>query len=733
MKAQAMIMPKNFFFDKDGNPLAFGKVYTYQAGTTTDKVTYTTENGDIANPNPVILNGEGYASIYLEGSYNIVVDDQNDNNIWTEDPVSSNIAEEWINCQTPTYISSTSFKISGNVTSKYAVGIAVRIDNDVADFSYSFIKSSSFAAGETTIVIEDSVILVGIIGVCVSIFTGDSVNLKPALINDLSQSYTFKTVALMKASLIVFPVGKKIHWQGYSAQSDGGSNWGIVKSGVHTDDGGSIFTLADGQYVEASLKGKRLSIKKFGAAGDDTADDTISIQTAVDYCSSTERNEGFPTADPVVNSPRIPAGIFKITSSIVVTSYLTISGIGRITSTIKNYMTDGSPAFLVTQPVDTESQNYNIFEDFTIHGNGKFGGPSISGGIEIRYTNRYKFSSMHITQTTSEAIKVFRSDIGMITDCYVWDCGDATHAAVLLDGTAFNFGANACTITGGEIVSSDSVGLHIAQGARTTVRDCAFQAHENDVAILVTSGQSTTIDSNYFELNKGNVKILSGISVKVTNNLHGSPVVGHSADIVINKSTNGIISGNEHLVGSNAVGETTEAGSLLFDGSHIHDNFGTNPYPVSAGILALITTSSSSGASMERWDSSTFGLSMYGKRWFQQDIRVTGEIYKDSETVARERNLPGLTTIGNSNVTLITGTAKETQVWGSPITGDRSATLDATFSKEGDRYRIVRAVAATGAFNLNVGVGPLKALAAGEWCDVYYDGSAWVLTGFGTL
>lgn len=100
-------------------------------------------------------------------------------------------------------------------------------------------------------------------------------------INDLSQAYNFKTVALMKASLIIFPIGKKIFWQGYYAESDGGSNWGIVKSGAHTDDGGSTFTLADGQYVSANLKGRKISVKKFGAKGDDTQTDDPFINSAL--------------------------------------------------------------------------------------------------------------------------------------------------------------------------------------------------------------------------------------------------------------------------------------------------------------------------------------------------------------------------------------------------------------------------------------------------------------------
>lgn len=56
-----------FFADVDGSPLASGKVYTYEAGTTTPLATYNDEDGDIshANTNPVILDAFGKAVIYL--------------------------------------------------------------------------------------------------------------------------------------------------------------------------------------------------------------------------------------------------------------------------------------------------------------------------------------------------------------------------------------------------------------------------------------------------------------------------------------------------------------------------------------------------------------------------------------------------------------------------------------------------------------------------------------------
>jgi hypothetical protein len=46
-------------FDTNGLPLNGGLVYTYQAGSSTLLTTYTSANGTIANPNPIVLNPDG--------------------------------------------------------------------------------------------------------------------------------------------------------------------------------------------------------------------------------------------------------------------------------------------------------------------------------------------------------------------------------------------------------------------------------------------------------------------------------------------------------------------------------------------------------------------------------------------------------------------------------------------------------------------------------------------------
>ena len=59
------------FFDNNGIPLNAGLVYTYQAGSSTLLTTYTTVNGNIANPNPIVLNASGQMpnEVWLQTGY----------------------------------------------------------------------------------------------------------------------------------------------------------------------------------------------------------------------------------------------------------------------------------------------------------------------------------------------------------------------------------------------------------------------------------------------------------------------------------------------------------------------------------------------------------------------------------------------------------------------------------------------------------------------------------------
>lgn len=61
----AMLPPVVRFSDSNGSPLAFGMLYTYQAGTTTPLATYSDSTSSTLNPNPVVLDSTGSASVFL--------------------------------------------------------------------------------------------------------------------------------------------------------------------------------------------------------------------------------------------------------------------------------------------------------------------------------------------------------------------------------------------------------------------------------------------------------------------------------------------------------------------------------------------------------------------------------------------------------------------------------------------------------------------------------------------
>jgi hypothetical protein len=81
------------FFDNSGQVLTGGKLYTYAAGTTTPAVTYTSNSGLTAQPNPIVLNAAGRVpdsgEIWLTDSilYKFALKDSTDVQIATWDNI----------------------------------------------------------------------------------------------------------------------------------------------------------------------------------------------------------------------------------------------------------------------------------------------------------------------------------------------------------------------------------------------------------------------------------------------------------------------------------------------------------------------------------------------------------------------------------------------------------------------------------------------------------------------
>lgn len=71
--------------DSAGASLSAGKVYTYTSGTTTLKETWSDSAQTTVSANPIILDANGRALVFAEGSYKFVIKDSSNNTLYTWD------------------------------------------------------------------------------------------------------------------------------------------------------------------------------------------------------------------------------------------------------------------------------------------------------------------------------------------------------------------------------------------------------------------------------------------------------------------------------------------------------------------------------------------------------------------------------------------------------------------------------------------------------------------------
>lgn len=155
-------------FAPDNLPASGYKIFTYVAGSTTKKATFTDSTGNVAHSNPIIINAAGYppSAIFLSGNepYKFVLAPPTD----TDPPTSPILTRdnifginlnaqvtEWVTFGgTPTYISATSFSVVGDQTTIFTVGRRLR-STVTGGTAYSTITASSFGSGITTITVAN--------------------------------------------------------------------------------------------------------------------------------------------------------------------------------------------------------------------------------------------------------------------------------------------------------------------------------------------------------------------------------------------------------------------------------------------------------------------------------------------------------------------------------------------------------------------------------------------------
>lgn len=106
-----------------------------------------------------------------------------------------------------------------------------------------------------------------------------------------------------------------------------------------------------------------------------------------------------------------------------------------------------------------------------------------------------------------------------------------------------------------------------------------------------------------------------------------------------------------------------------------------------------------------------------------------GLVYCDGAKWIRVKEAGQQTIATDAALTLAYLTNAPSIVHTGTLTADRAVTLPTANVPNGARFRIART--GTGAFGLSV--GGLKSLATNTWCEVEHNGTAWVLTAYGSL
>lgn len=205
--------------DFNGDPLSGGTVEVYLAGTSTPATTYNDKDGLIGHANtwPITLNTLGLntqGAVWLTGgvAYKFVIKSADPAVVQrTIDNVSgindTTVAiDQWVVYQaTPTYISATSFSVSGDQTGIFQVGRRIKSTN-TGGVVYSTIRSSVYTAPNTVVTVtnDSGVLDAGLSAVSYGLISAQNSSILPSGI------FSGERVFSASGALVATDIGKNI-------------------------------------------------------------------------------------------------------------------------------------------------------------------------------------------------------------------------------------------------------------------------------------------------------------------------------------------------------------------------------------------------------------------------------------------------------------------------------------------------------------------------------------------
>lgn len=289
------------FTDANGEPLAGGKIFTYEAGSfSVLKATYAGQDGLVLNSNPIVLDSAGKlpsgVAIWLTDNelYNLVLTApdgttvlQSFDNVTGVTVPTGGIAGAgavWVETPGATYLSGTQFLLPGNVTAQYAPGNRVRLTLSTG-YAYATVSASAFSSPNTAItVVNDGAALNSSLSVAeysILVTNGRTVDAGAVAYTPSLAYSAANTVgnALLGAVTAVASVGAKQARDSVVHITSGGDTYAINPTPAVTSYSADSSFLV--QFAADSDGGSTLNINSVGAKALKQYDATGARQDAV--------------------------------------------------------------------------------------------------------------------------------------------------------------------------------------------------------------------------------------------------------------------------------------------------------------------------------------------------------------------------------------------------------------------------------------------------------------------
>jgi hypothetical protein len=736
----ALLLPqgKQAYTDSAGDPLAGGLLYTYAAGTSTPLATYSDQAGATPNANPVVLDARGEATVFWsESSYKVVLHDSADAPIWTQDNVG------------PEAVTAAGASTARGLAAWLGAAKGWRSPAEWGD--HTALTGAHLASAAAQAVT-------------------DGVGLLIAHPVTISTAIDLGTVP--------------VRFEGRGR---------VVRSGSGTLTGTGPLTAPIGQIFEGWSAGltfawqvEHVVPQWWGAVGNWTgstgADDTVPIQAACDAAAAALDPATYGAGSPAFGSPRVhfPAGYYRITSPVTVSGAVTVTGDpgtsfggSRIVQ-----VTDHVHLFVVG-PANDGSSAAVEFRDLTLRQTAA----SITAGTSLVHipatttgANSIYFRNIWFQSPEDYAINAERGDDIQITDCTfdvsaarsirLGSAGAAVTNAVISRNTFYKIGLGLVDVLNAErvvfaenrVYGNSTTQIPYAINATTTSPVTATE--------IVISANTFYYTNAIIKTTKSHAVVVGNTAKKATDTLiqfggggilYGNVVAGNSfwgafgASAVIDATGTGIqasaITGNAFF-GSDPSGTSTLGINLPDSRSQFNRveanafvSFTTDQTLYSNSVAPLVAAGDiylGTGPRIIPGSGAPSADAPIGSVYLRTDGTGRPQLYSKRVAGSGAGNwvlssaLPVASADnGDANATLTVGSNAPIQRWATTLTANRTVTLSTTGAANGDAWRIVRT--GLGAFTLDVGGLKTIPSATAAFVDVTYTGSAWILTGYGTL